>query len=70
VRPANFDPFPIDIAQIDDVHSRASRQATMWPVVLEDFVLVSVGASQPPAYPGVPGHEPDVAPTCLAPGES
>ncbi len=33
----------------------------MNPAVLDAFALVIVAANEPPAYPGVPGHEPNVA---------
>ena len=32
----------------------------MNPAVLDAFALAICGAGAPPAYPGVPGHEPDV----------
>ena len=33
----------------------------MNPAVVDAFALAISAANQPPAYPGVPGHEPDVA---------
>lgn len=33
----------------------------MNPAVLDAFALVIVAANEPPAYPGIPGHEPNVA---------
>lgn len=39
----------------------AARDTAMNPAVLDAFALVISGAEQQPAYPGVPGHEPDVA---------
>jgi FAD/FMN-containing dehydrogenase len=39
----------------------AARDTAMNPAVLDAFALVISGAEQPPAYPGIPGHEPDVA---------
>lgn len=39
----------------------AARDTAMNPAVLDAFALVICGADAPPAYPGVPGHEPDVA---------
>ena len=39
----------------------AARDTAMNPAVLDAFALVIAGAEGPPAYPGVPGHEPDVA---------
>ena len=33
----------------------------MNPAVLDAFALAIVSASEPPAYPGIPGHEPDLA---------
>jgi hypothetical protein len=32
----------------------------MNPAVLDAFALVISGAEGPPAYPGIPGHEPDL----------
>lgn len=39
----------------------AARDTAMNPQVLDAFALAIAGASGPPAYPGVPGYEPDVA---------
>jgi hypothetical protein len=39
----------------------AARDTAMNPAVLDAFALVICGAEGPPAYPGVAGHEPDVA---------
>lgn len=39
----------------------AARDTAMNPAVLDAFALVISGAEGPPAYPGVAGHEPDVA---------
>jgi FAD/FMN-containing dehydrogenase len=39
----------------------AARDTAMNPAVLDAFALVISGAEEQPAYPGVPGHEPDVA---------
>jgi FAD/FMN-containing dehydrogenase len=39
----------------------AARTTAMNPAVLDAFALVISGAEQPPAYPGIAGHEPDVA---------
>jgi FAD/FMN-containing dehydrogenase len=33
----------------------------MNPAVLDSFALASTTASESPAYPGIPGHEPNVA---------
>jgi len=33
----------------------------MNPAVLDAFALAIAGANEPPAYPGIVGHEPDVA---------
>jgi FAD/FMN-containing dehydrogenase len=38
----------------------AARDTAMNPAVLDAFALAICGAGGPPAYPGVPGHEPDV----------
>jgi len=39
----------------------AARDTAMNPAVADAFALVISGAEGPPAYPGVAGHEPDVA---------
>lgn len=39
----------------------AARDTAINPQVLDAFALAIAGASGPPAYPGVPGYEPDVA---------
>ena len=39
----------------------AARETAMNPAVVEAFALVISGAGGPPAYPDVPGHEPDAA---------
>ena len=39
----------------------AARDTAMNPAVLDAFALAICGAEGPPAYPGVPGHEPDAA---------
>jgi FAD/FMN-containing dehydrogenase len=39
----------------------AARDTAMNPAVLDAFAWVISGAEEPPAYPGVPGHEPDRA---------
>jgi FAD/FMN-containing dehydrogenase len=39
----------------------AARDTAMNPAVLDAFALVICGADAPPAYPGVPGREPDAA---------
>ncbi len=39
----------------------AARETPMNPAVADAFALVIGGAYQQPAYPGVPGHEPDEA---------
>jgi FAD/FMN-containing dehydrogenase len=39
----------------------ASKDTAMNPAVADAFALVISGAYGQPAYPGVPGHEPDVA---------
>jgi FAD/FMN-containing dehydrogenase len=39
----------------------AARNTAINPAVLDAFALVISGAEGPPAYPGIPGHEPDVA---------
>ncbi|MGH6910888.1 MAG: FAD-binding protein, partial [Phenylobacterium sp.] len=38
-----------------------SRETCTNPAVLDAFALAIAGAGEGPAYPGVPGHEPDVA---------
>ena len=39
----------------------AARDTAMNPAVLDAFALVISGAEGPPAYPGIPGHEPDLS---------
>jgi FAD/FMN-containing dehydrogenase len=39
----------------------AARDTAMNPAVVDAVALVISGAGEPPAYPDVPGHEPDVA---------
>jgi FAD/FMN-containing dehydrogenase len=39
----------------------AAKETAMNPAVTEAFALAIIGAGGPPAYPGVPGHEPDEA---------
>jgi Berberine and berberine like/FAD binding domain len=38
----------------------AAKETAMNPAVVDAFALAISGAGEPPAYPGVPGHEPDV----------
>jgi FAD/FMN-containing dehydrogenase len=38
-----------------------AKHTSMNPAVLDSFALAIAGANEPPAYPGIPGHEPDVA---------
>ncbi len=38
----------------------ASRETAMNPAVLDAFALVIIAGEGPPAYPGLPGHEPDL----------
>ncbi len=39
----------------------AARDTAMNPAVLDAFALAIIATGGPPAYPGVPGHEPDLA---------
>jgi FAD/FMN-containing dehydrogenase len=39
----------------------AARDTAMNPAVLDAFALLISAAEGPPAYPGIPGHEPDLA---------
>jgi hypothetical protein len=39
----------------------AARDTAINPAVLDGFALIMSGAEEPPGYPGIPGHEPDVA---------
>ncbi|WHZ19138.1 MAG: hypothetical protein OJF55_001287 [Rhodanobacteraceae bacterium] len=39
----------------------AARDTATNPQVLDAFALAITGGSQPPAFPGIPGHEPDLA---------
>jgi FAD/FMN-containing dehydrogenase len=38
-----------------------TRDTAMNPAVLDAFALAIASANEPPAYPGIPGHQPDVA---------
>jgi FAD/FMN-containing dehydrogenase len=38
----------------------AARDTAMNPAVLNAFALIISAAEEPPAYPGIPGHEPDL----------
>ncbi|WP_205602631.1 hypothetical protein [Chelativorans alearense] len=39
----------------------AARDTAIHPAVLDAFALAISGAEGPPAHPGIPGHEPDIA---------
>jgi FAD/FMN-containing dehydrogenase len=39
----------------------AARDTATNPAVLDAFALAIIGAAEPPAYPGIAAHEPDVA---------
>ena len=39
----------------------AARDTAMNPAVLDAFALIISAAEGPPAYPGIPGHEPDLS---------
>ncbi len=39
----------------------AAKDTAMNPAVLDAFALAIIGGGGPPAYPGIPGHEPDLA---------
>jgi FAD/FMN-containing dehydrogenase len=39
----------------------AARDTAMNPAVLDAFALIISAAQGPPAYPGIPGHEPDLS---------
>lgn len=39
----------------------AARDTAMNPDVLDAFALAIIASGEPPAFPGLPGHEPDVA---------
>ncbi|WP_235443142.1 FAD-dependent oxidoreductase [Caballeronia mineralivorans] len=39
----------------------AARDTAMNPAVLDAFALLICQAAEPPAYPGIQGHEPDIA---------
>jgi FAD/FMN-containing dehydrogenase len=46
-----------------------TRGTAMNPKVLDAFVLAIVGSEGPPAYPGIAGHEPDLAAARKSAGE-
>jgi len=37
-----------------------TKDTAMNPAVLDAFALAIIGGGEPPAYPGIPGHEPDL----------
>jgi hypothetical protein len=39
---------------------KAARDTAMNPAVLDAFALAIIAGGSPPAYPGIPGHEPDL----------
>jgi len=39
----------------------AARDTAMNPAVLDAFALAIIAGEEPPAFPGIPGHEPDLA---------
>ena len=39
----------------------AARNTAMNPAVLDAFALIICAAEEPPAYPGIPGHEPNLS---------
>src|SRR4029453_7156972 len=39
----------------------AARDTAMNPAVIDAFALVIIAGEGPPAFPGIPGHEPDLA---------
>src|ERR1700758_1046623 len=39
----------------------AAKNTAMNPAVLDAFALIICAAAEPPAYPGIPGHEPDLS---------
>ncbi len=39
----------------------AAKDTAMNPAVVDAFALAIIGGGGPPAYPGIPGHEPDLA---------
>ncbi|MGN6790146.1 MAG: FAD-dependent oxidoreductase [Rhodanobacteraceae bacterium] len=53
--------FNKGLAGAPDEQIAAARDTATNPQVLDAFALAITGDSQPPAFPGIPGHEPDVA---------
>ena len=47
-----------------------TSDTAMNPAVLDAFALAIASANEPPAYPGIAGHEPDVAQGRRTPGSS
>jgi FAD/FMN-containing dehydrogenase len=39
----------------------AARDTAIHPAALDAFALAIIASNAPPAFPGVPGHEPDLA---------
>jgi hypothetical protein len=53
--------FNKGLAGAPDEEVQAARDTATNPAVLTAFALAICGASGPAAFPGVPGHEPDLA---------
>ena len=52
--------FQKALAGATDETLAATRDTATNPALLDAFTLVLIGAGQQPAYPGLPGHEPDM----------
>ncbi len=53
--------FNKGLAGAPDEALAAARDTAMNPAVLDAFALAIIGAEGPPAFPGIAGHEPDLA---------
>ena len=53
--------FNKGLAGAPEAVRQAARETAMNPAVADAFALAISGANAPPAYPGIRGHEPDVA---------
>jgi FAD/FMN-containing dehydrogenase len=53
--------FQKGLAGASEEAKASARDTSMNPAVLDAFALAIIGSEAPPAYPGVHGHEPDLA---------
>lgn len=53
--------FNKGLAGAPDEQIAAARDTATNPQVLDAFALALTGGTRPPAFPGIPGHQPDIA---------